>query len=81
MQKAGKRAKKAKKASLAIVETITRARELMRKSQHMINLINKRDNFRDLITISWKKRDHPIYITVDVWIYQHHPEKLHLHLL
>ena len=71
----------AKKASLAIVETITRARELMRKSQHMINLINKRDNFRDLITISWEKRDHPSYITVDVWIYQHHPEKLYLHLL
>ena len=58
----------AKKASLAIVETITRARELMRKSQHMINLINKRDNFRDLITISCKKRDHPSYITMDVWI-------------
>jgi hypothetical protein len=56
----------AKKASLAIVETITRARELMRKSQHMINLINKRDNIRDLITISWKKRDHLSYITVDV---------------
>ena len=35
----------AKKASLAIVETITRARELMRKSQHMMNLINKRDTF------------------------------------
>jgi hypothetical protein len=57
----------AKKASLAIVETITRARELMRKSQHMINLINKRDNFRDLITIRWiKKEIPPSYITVDV---------------
>ena len=57
----------AKKASLAIVETITRARELMRKSQHMINLINKRDNFRDLITIRWIKKERPpSYITVDV---------------
>ena len=59
----------AKKASLAIVETITRARELMRKSQHMINLIIKRDSFRDLITISWKKkkRDHP---ATSPWTYQ-----------
>ena len=43
--KSWKRAKMAKKASLAIVKTITRARELMRKSQHMMNLINKRDKF------------------------------------
>ena len=63
----------AKKTSLAIVKTITRTRELMRKSQHMINLINKRDNFWDKITISWKKRDHLSYITVNVSIYQHHP--------